>query len=81
LKAPIKSTNKRFFFRKEHIGFIVYDKLTSEVFLVNKTGKIILEFFNKGYSEKEIVNKLSEKYKISKKLIKSDLKPIYNVIK
>ncbi len=58
--------SQRFFFRKESKGFIVFDKLSSEVFFINGTTKEIISLFDKGLSIGEIVKKISEKYNISK---------------
>ena len=56
---------QRFFFRKESKNFIVFDKLTSEIFFINKTTKEIISLLNKRLSIEEIVRKISNKYHIS----------------
>jgi hypothetical protein len=71
----------RFFFRKEKIGYIVYDKISEEVFLVNKSGKKILEYISKGFSEKQIVNELIKKYNISLNKLKNDIKTFLRIFK
>ena len=57
---------KRFFFRKENQGIIVYDGLDSNIFLVNKTSKEILLLIEEGLNKTSIVEIISKRYKISK---------------
>ncbi len=56
---------KRFFFRKEEQGYIVFDSLSSQIFFTNKTAKEIISFFDSGLTKKEIIDSISKKYKIS----------------
>ncbi len=57
---------KRFFFREEKEGFLVFDSLNSNIFFVNKTSKEILLLIEENLNKISIVEIISKKYKISK---------------
>ena len=57
---------KRFFFRKEKEGFIVFDSLDSNIFFVNKTSKEIILLIEENLNKISIIEIISKKYKISK---------------
>jgi len=56
---------KRFFFREEKEGFVVFDSLMCDIFFMNETAKEILFLFDSGLSKKIIKKYISKKYKIS----------------
>jgi len=74
-------SSKRFFFRKESEGFVVYDSSSSEVFFTNKTAKEILILIDKGLSKEDIIKKISNRYNISKKNALSEVNNILEKIK
>jgi len=72
---------KRFFFREEKEGFVVFDSLTFDIFFMNKTAKEILSLFDSGLSEKVIKEHISKKYKISSEKVLSGINKIFGTIK
>ena len=74
-------TPKRFFFRRELKGFILYDSLNSEIFFINKTAKKILFLIDKGLKKEDIIKKISKKYKISEKKVSKGVNNVWSNIK
>lgn len=77
-----RNPQKRFFFRKESKDYVVYDSLTSEIYFVNKTSKIIIRLYERGYKEDWIINSLSNEYPfINRNQIKRDIQPLIEILK
>lgn len=65
---------KRFIFRKEGRDWIVYDRNSEEIFIVNNTGKIILQKIEKKESKKKIISYILKNYSISREKVEKDIK-------
>lgn len=59
-------TLKRFFFREEKEGFIVFDSFDSNVFFVNKPSKEILLLIDQNLNKGIIIDLIAKEYNISK---------------
>lgn len=77
---PIKNL-KRFFFRKETQGFVVFDSFHTNVFFVNNTSKEILSLIDSGLSKEEIKKYISNKYKITQKKALQGINKLWRALK
>jgi len=72
---------KRFFFRKEKKGFVIYDILNSEIFFINNTAKEILILIDEGLSKENVIKQISKKYNLPKKGIIKGVNKLWKEIK
>jgi len=61
-------------------GF-VFNPSTGESFRTNEVGRLILEMLQEGRSNEEIVDRILEKYDVSKEEVERDLLEFLNMLK
>jgi hypothetical protein len=71
---------KRKNFKIEELGddFILYDEFKDEIFLLNKSAKIVFDMCDGNFTFKEIVDIISDNLKTPKEIILKDVKKILN---
>jgi len=60
---------------------IIFNRKTSEFFVLNKTGSFIWEKINGKNTEKKIVHALAEKFKVNKNKAEKDTKEMIKKLK
>ncbi len=73
-----KPRRKNFKIEKLEDDFILYNELNDEIFLLNKSSKIVFDMCDGNFTFKEIVDIISDSLKIPKEIISKDVKNILN---
>lgn len=78
IEFDFKPKRKNFKIEELEDDFILYDEFKDEIFLLNKSAKIVFDMCDGNFTFKEIVDIISDNLKTPKEIILKDVKKILN---